>query len=627
LLAFKWNAFARFSFLVETALFCLHVAIASSYNLAVADNIGTPARVLCGLEPNTTPNYLLLVGWVWTSTYSVAKGLGELKQLRAGGYDGIEYITDVTNILDLVIVFGQVFINTCFWFIDERTDLFFRYWVWFPEEIANTTNATARRLDEIDPFGGSAHRHHAQINPDAGRMLKASSGGSSASGDISTDWESVGGFQVIEAVVVMALFTRMVFYFRGSLQFGALVHLLTKVFADMSAFLLLLVMALLTFAFSMRILFTSTRYSDNRVTGFPTLASAIFASVNMGLYGQFEPISLESSVPSALAFEGFMFVVQVVLLNLLIAIMSESHTRVRTVALLVAHFERAKMIVDHEKLLQARIMKHHFLLGRLFSQKQDPDAAQQVNRAMPRWLHILQPEDNMESASNEANSEASSEAAASNGAFSKKQGEQLAEMKKEIASVKKMTSELIMNQLKLKEVVTYAIDGERERHAQHLQEERAMLERMLTSVVVHPAPISKSAAAKSPAVSAEPAAPTNTVATIFDTFRHGFCSSRPPDSPNPTTVTTTVGFRGSIAEQSGAGGSSSGRSPTYARRLSGGSIRQNDLDSITSIMKSSPSKLRREPSGRSVSMKGHDGREPRTSVEKVNGGCGSLLVA
>jgi len=246
---------------------------------------------------------------------------------------------------------------------------------------------------------------------------------------------------------------------------------------------------------------------------------------------------------------------------------------------------------------------------------------------MPRWLHILQPEDNMESASNEANSEASSEAAASNGAFSKKQGEQLAEMKKEIASVKKMTSELIMNQLKLKEVVTYAIDGERERHAQHLQEERAMLERMLTSVVVHPAPISKSAAAKSPAVSAEPAAPTNIVATIFDTFRHGFCSSRPPDSPNPTTVTTTVGFRGSIAEQSGAGGSSSGRSPTYARRLSGGSIRQNDLDSITSIMKSSPSKLRREPSGRSVSTKGHDGREPRTSVEKVNGGCGSLLVA
>eukprot|EP00966_Prymnesium_polylepis_P034622 805120-Prymnesium_polylepis.1 len=96
-------------------------------------------------------------------------------------------------------------------------------------------------------------------------------------------------------------------------------------------------------------------------------------------------------------------------------------------------------------------------------------------------------------------------------------------MKKEIASVKKMTSELIMNQLKLKEVVTYAIDGERERHAQHLQEERAMLERMLTSVVVHPAPISKSAAAKSPAVSAEPAAPTNIVATIFDTFRHGFC--------------------------------------------------------------------------------------------------------
>ena len=39
--------------------------------------------------------------------------------------------------------------------------------------------------------------------------------------------------------------------------------------------------------------------------------------------------------------------------DLLIAIMSESHTRVGTVSMLVAHFERAKMILDYELLLQA----------------------------------------------------------------------------------------------------------------------------------------------------------------------------------------------------------------------------------------------------------------------------------
>ena len=149
----------------------------------------------------------------------------------------------------------------------------------------------------------------------------------------------------------------------------------------------------------------------------------------MGLYGQFEPISLEANSFIAVLFEFFMFMVQIVLLSaprqllpllplpplllllrsaprlpsaaprgvqplasssqpiqpfqtsprlvlsighvpaplvaatfihtptavadLLIAIMSESHTRVGTVSMLVAHFERAKMILDYELLLQA----------------------------------------------------------------------------------------------------------------------------------------------------------------------------------------------------------------------------------------------------------------------------------
>eukprot|EP00966_Prymnesium_polylepis_P333271 7388746-Prymnesium_polylepis.1 len=103
LLEFKWHAFARFSFIVETALFCLHVAIAAVYNLAIADNIGTPVRVTLGLEARSSPDYLLLLGWAWTTTFSVFKGAGELKQLRAGGYDVMDYLSDVTNQLDLVL--------------------------------------------------------------------------------------------------------------------------------------------------------------------------------------------------------------------------------------------------------------------------------------------------------------------------------------------------------------------------------------------------------------------------------------------------------------------------------------------------------------------------------------------
>ena len=82
LLEFKWNAFARFSFLVETALFSLHVAIAAFYSLSIADNIGTPAREIFGIEEGTSPNYRLIIGSFWTSIYSLIKLVGEIKQLR-----------------------------------------------------------------------------------------------------------------------------------------------------------------------------------------------------------------------------------------------------------------------------------------------------------------------------------------------------------------------------------------------------------------------------------------------------------------------------------------------------------------------------------------------------------------
>lgn len=49
-----------------------------------------------------------------------------------------------------------------------------------------------------------------------------------------------------------------------------------------------------------------------------------------------------------------MLVVQVVLLNLLIAIMSDTHTRVHDVSHLVAKFERAKLVLEEEQSLMQR---------------------------------------------------------------------------------------------------------------------------------------------------------------------------------------------------------------------------------------------------------------------------------
>eukprot|EP00966_Prymnesium_polylepis_P234339 5420398-Prymnesium_polylepis.1 len=309
LLEYKWKAFARFSIVVETALFCVHVTIAAVYNLAVADNMGTPTAVLLGIEPGSTPNYLLILGWIWTTIYSIVKGVAEMKQFRASGFDLCDYITDMSNLLDQTIVVGQIFINVCFWFVDERIDLFFKHFVWFPE-VNNS-----RRLNEV--HGGHAYASTVQGGWATGPQSHAPDGAArmlaTSANTVTATWETVGGFQVIEAVVIVALFTRLIFYFRGSLKFGALVYLLfevrafvcnthttltlviatecfafvvRQVFADISAFVVLLLISFLTFAFSMRILVSSTSNNDNRVAGFPSLESAIFSAVNMGLYAQ-----------------------------------------------------------------------------------------------------------------------------------------------------------------------------------------------------------------------------------------------------------------------------------------------------------------------------------------------------
>ena len=74
------------------------------------------------------------------------------------------------------------------------------------------------------------------------------------------------------------------------------------------------------------------------------------------------------------AFELFMICVQIVLLNLLIAIMADSHHRVHAVAQLVAHFERAKLVLDYEQA--------HSGLFESMSAAQPGSA---------RWLHVLEP--------------------------------------------------------------------------------------------------------------------------------------------------------------------------------------------------------------------------------------------
>ena len=124
----------------------------------------------------------------------------------------------------------------------------------------------------------------------------------------------------------------------------------------------------------------------------------------MGLYAEISPsIHSLSHWQVIVIYEIMMMAVQIVLLNLLIAIMSDSHARVAENSLLVAQFERAKMILEHERLMfkkDAPIAPsdapiNPFLdttdlrrcwdrwLPPLFRQPRQADV-------FPRWLHLLE---------------------------------------------------------------------------------------------------------------------------------------------------------------------------------------------------------------------------------------------
>jgi len=96
-----------------------------------------------------------------------------------------------------------------------------------------------------------------------------------------------------------------------------------------------------------------------------------------------------------LFYQAYMFVVQIILLNMLIALMAESNDRVRAIAKLVAQFERAKLILHWERRLHS--MRHSksqsftSRLWRMASGLPSGTGRQSVEHIFPRWLHVLVP--------------------------------------------------------------------------------------------------------------------------------------------------------------------------------------------------------------------------------------------
>ena len=115
--------------------------------------------------------------------------------------------------------------------------------------------------------------------------------------------------------------------------------------------------------------------------------------INMGLYTDVD-VKLAHHTRSwilQVLSQIYMFVVQILLLNMLIALMAESNDRVRAISKLVAQYERAKLILHWERRLSHISDSRSASIWRLLAGLPSGIGQHSFERIFPRWLHVLLP--------------------------------------------------------------------------------------------------------------------------------------------------------------------------------------------------------------------------------------------
>jgi len=333
LLTFKWSSFG-FYFFCEAGLYVIYIIVdtlyAWLYLLAVRD-----ATPIFDPSPDTHPRSVaLLMLWVLTSLFALWIFYLEVLQMQVVPLKA--YAAEFWNQLHLAGVLMQLVLNILFC---------------------------------LRPFSSVA---------------------------LATTAHSLLGIQLT------AVYIQLMSFFRGFAFLGPLVRMITRIFSESISFLMVLVVILLGFAMGLSLLLFGNG-SD-----FDNLGYGILSTINYGLYSEFtgndffetlsacwievytesgvvpslinpEDDSCRVSVVAWSLFTVMMVLVQIVMLNLLIAIMTDSYEAVRENAKRESDYEKAKLILRVESSwldLSAR------LRGTTLA---DEDAK------FPEWLHVLQP--------------------------------------------------------------------------------------------------------------------------------------------------------------------------------------------------------------------------------------------
>jgi len=212
----------------------------------------------------------------------------------------------------------------------------------------------------------------------------------------------------------------VLYFFRGSLKLGALTHTLGAIVVDILPLLILLFVFVVAFCAAAIILIIHEL--DDLVYGeWHNVFDALLVMLNIGLYTYYSTDVFSTDRRFLLlVYQLYMVLVQVILLNMLIAVMGESHHRVSEQSELVALSGRAKLILEYEaekvaehkkrskssaarlrsslsrSATQQEAQRFSLDVSRLLEELEEREVAR-MQRVCPRWLHVLMPAEHQRS--------------------------------------------------------------------------------------------------------------------------------------------------------------------------------------------------------------------------------------
>jgi hypothetical protein len=345
----------------------------------------------------------------------------------------------------MITIAGQVIVNVLLCLRDEdgvRVDIPGMTYLYQ----GTVNNETTRRLGErvaADVMsgggvgGGAAAGWPVMVDEEPGksmrhamRLLKKGGAGAAADESGVINYE-IGLLVYLQALVCLFACLRMLYFFQGNLKLGALAHSLRTIMIDILPLFALMFIFIIAFCSAFIVIitrqFAAEPQSEHeaKFKQWHHFWDAFLVMINMGVYAMtdaailaygtdpvFEPAEQRFVL---IMFQLYMLFVQLILLNMLIAIMSESHTRVSEQSQLVALSGRAELILEYEGDEVARHMKkakaweaaHKRRRGREGSRNSLDLARLQeeheerhllkMQRVCPRWLHILKPPEHQRS--------------------------------------------------------------------------------------------------------------------------------------------------------------------------------------------------------------------------------------